>query len=162
MDAVAEEAEFSKATLYLYFKNKEDLYLAIIERGSMILRKMFTNVLKRKISGFEKIRAIGLAYCKFAKKHPDYFNAMLYFESAEFDRLLMESPFAQACYEQSHQILNIVIDVLEQGIADGTVRADIDPNLGATILWAQSNGVLQIAHNRGDHLKNYHNYRKKN
>jgi len=31
MDVVAEEVELSKATLYLYFKNKEDLFFSIIE-----------------------------------------------------------------------------------------------------------------------------------
>lgn len=156
MEMVAEEAEYSKATLYLYFKSKEDLYLAIIERGNAILRQMFTEVLKSEQVGFEKIRSIGEAYCAFAKKYPAYFNAMLYFESAEFDRLLKESPFAQACFEQSHHIFEIVIDVLKQGLQDGTIRKDIDPNMVAVLLWAQTTGVLQIAQKRPEHLREHH------
>jgi AcrR family transcriptional regulator len=156
MEMVAEEAEYSKATLYLYFKSKEDLYLAIIERGNTILRQMFTEVLNSKQAGFDKIRSIGEAYCAFAKKYPAYFNAMLYFETADSDRLLKESPFAQACFEQSHQIFEIVIEVLEQGLRDRTIRKDIDPNMVAILLWAQTTGVLQIAQKRPEHLREHH------
>ena len=41
MDEVAEEAELSKGTLYLYFKSKEDLYLGITERALTVLKQMF-------------------------------------------------------------------------------------------------------------------------
>lgn len=156
MDEVAEVAELSKGTLYLYFKNKEDLYFAIVARANAILNEMFESVYRSQGNGFEKIRGIGEAYCEFAEKHSKYFNAMLYFESTEFGDEFESSPFAEACFAQSHRIFDIVINVLKLGIADGTIRPDIDPNMVATILWAQSTGVLQIAQNRGDHLKTYH------
>ena len=41
MDDVAEEAELSKGTLYLYFKSKQELYLAINFRGLSLLSDMF-------------------------------------------------------------------------------------------------------------------------
>ena len=33
MDEIAEAAELSKGTLYLYYSSKEDLYLAVMMRG---------------------------------------------------------------------------------------------------------------------------------
>ena len=38
MDDVAEAAEFSKGTLYLYFKNREDIYHGIYHRGMEVLK----------------------------------------------------------------------------------------------------------------------------
>lgn len=155
MDEVAEEAEFSKGTIYLYFKNKEDLYLAIIARGSAILKSLFLRAQAEPGSGLEKVCRIGEAYCEFARAYPDYFNAMLYFESTEFERLVADSPSAQACWCLTDEIFAIVIDALKQGMADGSVRADIDASLVATLLWAQMTGVLQIAHTRSTHLKEH-------
>lgn len=41
MDNIARETELARGTLYLYFKNKDDIYIAIAIRGSKILNKMF-------------------------------------------------------------------------------------------------------------------------
>jgi hypothetical protein len=43
-------------------------------------------------------------------------------------------------------------DALRDGIADGSIRADIDPDLTATTLWAMSNAVLGLAW-RNDRLR---------
>jgi TetR/AcrR family transcriptional regulator len=37
MDEIATEAELSKATLCLYFKDKESLFFAVVNRGIKIL-----------------------------------------------------------------------------------------------------------------------------
>ena len=41
MDEIAERAELGKSTLYLYYKSKEDLYLAVLLRGTEILLQKF-------------------------------------------------------------------------------------------------------------------------
>ena len=56
MDEVAETAELSKGTLYLYFKNKEDLYFAITQRSMTILRSMFQDAVNQHKIGIEKVR----------------------------------------------------------------------------------------------------------
>ncbi|MBD3290820.1 TetR family transcriptional regulator, partial [candidate division KSB1 bacterium] len=61
MDDVAEEAELSKGTLYLYFKSKEELYLAIHLRGLGILKKMFSDAVASRKTGIEKVKAVGEA-----------------------------------------------------------------------------------------------------
>ena len=45
MDDVAEKAELSKGTLYLYFKNKEELYFGLTHRALLNLRERFRVVL---------------------------------------------------------------------------------------------------------------------
>ena len=44
MNQIARNAELSVGTLYLYFKNKEDLYAALQEEGLDILRDMIAEV----------------------------------------------------------------------------------------------------------------------
>ncbi len=143
MDDVAEKAELSKGTLYLYFKSKEELYLAIHLRGNIILKKMFENAVARFDRGIEKVRAVGQAYMEFYQKYPDYFHAMIYYESRVFDYQDADS-IALQCVEMGKSTLEILIDAIEYGKRDGSIRPDIDAIKTAISLWGQSTGIIQI------------------
>lgn len=156
MDEIAAEAELSKGTLYLYFKSKEDLYLAINHRGLSILEKMFKSASLKGENGLAKTYNIGQAYFEFSNKYPNYFNAMIYYESHDIDLDLHESS-AQSCEEQGQRVLAVVASAIEQGISDESIRADIDPMDAATVLWAHSTGVIMILALRGQHLNDKHN-----
>ncbi len=155
MDDVAEEAELSKGTLYLYFKNKEDLYLAINLRGMEILYGLFAEAIKKHKTGFEKVYAIGKAYFQFYNEYPDYFVALMYFESHEMD-LCNEQSIAVKCKVQGHDALVILIQAIESGIKDGSIRPDVDAVKAATVLWGHSSGLIQLVSTKGEHLQNDH------
>ncbi|MDH3197618.1 MAG: TetR/AcrR family transcriptional regulator [Candidatus Krumholzibacteria bacterium] len=148
MDDVAAEAELAKATLYLYFKSKEDLYSAIQLRGSRVLHDRFAAAVAGVPSGVEKVEAIGRAYVRFFTDHRDYFDAMLYFESTDLDPH-PESAHAGECEQLGRDIMGLVATALKAGVDDGTVRADIDPMRVAFLLWGQTTGILQIASMKG-------------
>ena len=40
--------------------------------------------------------------------------------------------------------MNFFIQIINQGIEDGTIRDDISANVLAQTLWAQTNGILQF------------------
>jgi AcrR family transcriptional regulator len=148
MDEVAQTAELSKGTLYLYFKNKEDLYLAIVLRGISVLQRMFVDASDAGATGMDKVEAIGRAYFDFYKTHPDYFNAMLYFESCTADAC-EESGYGVECMSQSDQTFAICASAIQAGIDDGTVRADLDPMKTALTLYGLSTGLLQVVSLKG-------------
>ena len=144
MDDVAEEAELSKGTLYLYFKNKEDLYLAIHLRGNRIMHSLFETAVENAKTGIEKTRAIGQAYVEFFNEYPNYFDAMLYFESRDIDFEDQDSVAAE-CIIEGKATLELLIEAIVTGIKDKSIRADIDPIKTALNLWGQTTGVLQVA-----------------
>lgn len=152
MDDVAEEAELSKGTLYLYFKSKEDLYMAINLRGTLILKSMFEEAVSKHEKGIAQTRAVGEAYFDYYRRYPDYFNAMLYYESTEMDSTDQDS-YAYECMMEGKNTLAVLIKAIEAGIADGSIRPEIDPVKTAIILWGQSTGIIQLAALRGEALK---------
>ena len=155
MDEVAVEAELSKGTLYLYFKSKEELYLAVNERGFKILQDLFREAVSNGQNGLDKVRAIGRAYFEYAQKHSDYFNAMLYYEAREFDSSDANS-CAQACEKVGTATLKMVAEAIQTGIEDGTIRPDVDPFKTAVVLWGQSSGVVQVHALKGRRLQDKH------
>jgi len=62
MDDIANEVEFNKATLYLYFKNKESLFFAVVLRGARILNDMFEARLKNCKTSIEVLDTLGKEY----------------------------------------------------------------------------------------------------
>jgi len=157
MDDIAEKAELSKGTLYLYFKNKEDLYLALTHRSLEQLVGLFLEAVEKHVSGLDKVRAIGLAYMEFAKRHPDKLQSMLYFESlpSEFDE---ESANASACAALGEKSIQILVGALQSGMEDGSIRKDIDPHKAAVVLWATSTGILQWIATKYDHVSQKHDF----
>ncbi|UCF04602.1 MAG: TetR/AcrR family transcriptional regulator [bacterium] len=133
VDEIADCAELSKGTLYLYFDGKDDLYRAIIFRALKLLTTAFEKAIARHETGIEKVWAIGTEYVNFYREHPDYFDALIHYHGQK----------TETFYE--HDPLKVLIDVVQEGIADGTIRSGLDPLKTAIILWGQTTGLLQIA-----------------
>lgn len=155
MEDVAAEAELAKATLYLYFKSKEDLYAAVLLRGFQIMHGMFERAVAGAASGIERVEAVGRAYIEFARTCPDYFGAMIHF-SAKAPSGEDETPCVRQCDELGERTIMLVAKAVQSGIDDGTVRAELDPLRTAFILWAQTTGMLQILSLKGEHFERVH------
>ncbi|MCI0405865.1 MAG: TetR/AcrR family transcriptional regulator, partial [candidate division Zixibacteria bacterium] len=90
MDEIAEKAELSKGTLYLYYKSKEDLYMAIICRGHEILLKMFREAAATGEPPIKLLQNIGEAYFAFYKRHHDYFRMFSFSENSQLHSQVSE------------------------------------------------------------------------
>lgn len=142
MDEIAEAAELSKGTLYLYYKTKEELYLAIAIRGNVILRKMAQEVLHDEMSGLEKIITITQAYFRFYEQQRPYFDALHFMDTSEMTHEAIQE--RHQAFERSENALYLLRDVITQGMEDGSIRADVDPIKQALLVWGQALGVLQV------------------
>src|ERR1700721_4843709 len=74
VDQVARGARLSRALVYVYFKDKEDLLFAIGERAMCLLRDRFVAAAATPASGMDQVEAIGRAYMGYAYEFPHYFD----------------------------------------------------------------------------------------
>ena len=149
MEEIAREAELSKGTLYLYFKSKNELYMAITRRGSGILNDRFARVFGGDHTGLELIRNIGEAYIDFVKDHPHYFKSFIHYESLSDVEELRESEIAGGCEENRRQALSFMVRALQIGMQDGSVDDRYDPRDLAMVLWSSTRGITTITHMKG-------------
>ena len=131
----------SKGTLYLYFKSKEEIYFEIKLRAVNILNGMFKESISGNKTGFENCMEIGKTYVAFLNNYSNYFKVMVYFESND----CKVCEFKDKCenFFKEDNPLNFFIQIINQGITDGSIRNDIPANVLAQSLWAQTNGILQ-------------------
>ncbi|MBD3274066.1 MAG: TetR family transcriptional regulator [Candidatus Marinimicrobia bacterium] len=146
MDEIAEEADLSKGTLYYYFKNKEDLYLAINNRGLENLNQRFASVLTENRSGIELIRRLGEEFVNFVRAEPDYFDAMIHYEfTEEISRRDGESThMKENCRDNGKQGFTYTIRALQVGMQDGSIDSKFSPERLAIQMWANMRGLTQI------------------
>ena len=138
MNEIAKEAEMARGTLYLYFKNKNDIYAAIAIRAAKILGEMFSEVQPQ--TGIDKIRALSIIYYQFYKKHTGYYHA--YYHSGVFD--YKNSQNMEKLKEVRKINFQVVADAIKEGFADGTIRDDIDPEATTLIMLSMSNNVNNL------------------
>ena len=152
MTEIAKEAELSKGTLYLYFKNKNELYVAITKRGSNLLNKKLVNIFSGDHSGIELIRLMGEAYLQFVSNNPGYYNAFAHYESLRDSNELQNSDIAQVCEENRRKAMSLMVRALQIGMQDGTIKDSFDPKELAVLIWASTRGITMMNHIRkSDH-----------
>jgi AcrR family transcriptional regulator len=145
MEDVADRAELGKGTLYLHFKSKSSIYLAICERGSSKLNKVLGKVLTDDVSGIEMVKKMGFAYLEFVKTYPVYFSAFVFHETLLNDDALSESKLAAKCEDHAREAMAYIVRALQIGMQDGSIRKTIDPREMGLIIWGASKGVVHMA-----------------
>ncbi|MET0659618.1 MAG: helix-turn-helix domain-containing protein [Steroidobacteraceae bacterium] len=144
MDAVARRARLSRALVYVYFKDKDALHLAIAVQALELLRERFIEAAERERRGLDKVAAIGRAYIAYAYEFPHYFDAC---SRMELRSPTQETPDAQelACMQYGDRVHEVVVDALTTGIEDGSIRSDVGaPALVSRVLWGFTHGIMQI------------------
>lgn len=118
LDQLAEAVEYSKGTLYLHFKTKEDLALAVVTRALRERADFFERALSFEGRSRERARAIGFACCHFAKVYPEYFSVELMLKSHSFWEKADEARQHQYGL-QGGRCFRIVHRVVTEGIQSG-------------------------------------------
>jgi TetR/AcrR family transcriptional regulator len=145
MDQVARTARLSRALLYVYFRDKNDLLHAITERALVELRRRFVAAAATHDKGLDQVQAIGHAYVLFQQEKPYRFDACSRFHARQAEGY----PAEDACAAAGDAVIAVIVTALRQGQADGTIRKDIgNPVQVCVMLWAFTHGLIQIATNK--------------
>ena len=143
MDDIAEHAELSKGTLYLYFKSKEDLHMAVARKAIGMLNSITEGVKKVQGNAMEKLLHMGRACIEFSNSHPDHMKAIMTLEGFELQSIsLTIEEMQDMIYKESP--VGMVIEIVEQGVGEKLIRSDIPPAMIAHTLWMQVLSVIRF------------------
>lgn len=152
MDAVARQARLSRALVYVYFKDKAELHLAVILRAMQTLLACFKAAAEAQGNGLQRIEAMGRAYLAYGEQYPHYFDACARFESRTSQEAL-DNDHERAVLQAGQQVHEEVIAVLRAGQADGSIRSDLgDLVVTSRALWGFTHGLSQIALTKASEL----------
>lgn len=145
MNDIAEEAELSKGTLYLYFQSKEELHFAVGMKALKLLTEHIAGEIGAEKTGLENVREALLSYLDFSEQNPMYYQAIMEFQSSKLEKI---KPEDKGQIIEKGSPLFLLRDMLMKGIKDGSLRNDIEPLQMVALLWSQLTGMQQFVHYR--------------
>ena len=147
MDMVADEAQLSKGTLYLYFKSKDDLYAnCILEDGLKYLSTFFEEVEKNSKTVEEAIIGYADAYYKFTHKFHELFNMLMGVDTAaSFDLNNVSHETKVKVLELQKKIFVDRITFLQKGVNNGILEGDLSTCYTVIQLWVSVVGALHLS-----------------
>ncbi|HKQ30052.1 MAG TPA: TetR/AcrR family transcriptional regulator, partial [Burkholderiales bacterium] len=75
MRAIAKKIEYSPTTIYLHFKDKEDLIQELCTQDFLALSRSFQRI-ARVADPVERLRRLGRAYAEFGLRNPNHYRLM--------------------------------------------------------------------------------------
>lgn len=147
MDEIAFEAEISKATIYQYFKTKDDLYfslvLPIFEEVSKQLRKIYYKLHTGKYSsGKVLIEDLFKGYYKSFQIDPDVFKIIHLFQQSGVLNDL--NPDTIACINhKSKEHFNVARNIAKEAI-DRNLIKKVNIYEFTDLIWAMITGIIQL------------------
>ena len=143
MDEIAERAELSKGTIYLYYKSKEDLYIAAALRGWDLLARMFEEATSTGEPPLKLIENLGNAYYAYFLQHRDYYRMAYLYEHREMHTLI-SGEMVDQCNLSNKRIWGCVCAPIQMAQEEGLIRDDIKPMEASVMLWANCDGLMRL------------------
>ena len=147
MDQIANESEFSKGTLYNYFKSKDDLYLAIGTKAYEIIIDYTKYFVESKDPGIDQLKAVGYAYYEFTKNYPDYAH-IFHDISIKLPHVAQKSKDKLTTNEKDYLNRSGAYgeqfrDVITKAIKTRSIRSDKDPFMIGFTLFMMTSGIMK-------------------
>jgi len=141
MEDIAREAELSPGTLYLYFKNKDELYASLSLRILQYMNIRLEDVKKEKDSEpAQKVASIKEALYDVYQFDPMILINMFHLQSGETLKNI-SSPLLENISELSRNSLQILADIFADSSDRNTVLTR-QPTAVADIAWSLFTGVV--------------------
>jgi AcrR family transcriptional regulator len=140
MRTIADEIEYSPRTIYLHFKDKEELIRELCTEDFASLGRGFAQLLKIQ-DPIDRLIALGRAYAGFARDFPHHYRLMFMARppvppDAETAAKMVKPEadaygFLRACLEEAH--------------AKGLLRPGWDDSdLAAQVIWGALHGIVSL------------------
>jgi len=142
LDHVAKGAGVAKGTLYRYFENKAELYVAVLAtNGALFERKLRQAGSDASLAAPDRIRQIARFYLEHWTHNRQYFQI---FWALENQPVIGELP--EGVLEEVTRLwqscLQILAEIVEIGIDEGSIEP-CEPWEAANVLWTLANGLIQ-------------------
>jgi AcrR family transcriptional regulator len=131
MDDVAMEAGVAKGTLYVYFKNKQDLLKELVETAIAPMVDELTSILESNASPKDRLISMTQRHLSYFDEHRDFFRIFVH------DRMTSIQRMKRYRNNRYQTFVNAIAEVLQTGVEQGEFRS-FDVNKVAS-MWTESN-----------------------
>ena len=118
---IAKQAQYATGTVYLYFKDKDEIYFSLFEEKMQGLLNHIVAKVEAVVTSRDKIASIVHASLEFLMDNRDFLRIFV----LELGELSVEKKFLESAIEKQHDAY--MLDLFRQAQDDGVLRKDFDP-----------------------------------
>jgi TetR/AcrR family fatty acid metabolism transcriptional regulator len=120
---IAKEANVADGTIYLYFKNKDDILISLFEEEFGKIVQNMRAALEKDKDALQKIKRFAIAHLSIVTKQQELAEVMgvEVRQSSKFMKEYVNKPFIE--------YLNIIRSVVIEGQEKGLIRKDLTPGI---------------------------------
>ena len=152
MDDIAKAAKYSKATLYVYFKNKEEIVGILVLNSMKKLYDYIVFALEQQESTQSRYNFICNGLVQYQEEFPFYFKMVLDKINIDFENH-NTLPEEKETYQIGEEINKKIKDFLIAGIEKGDLRNDLEIMPTIFNFWGMLSGIIQLAVNKEEYIK---------
>jgi TetR/AcrR family transcriptional regulator len=120
LEEIAQRAGMSKATIYIYYKNKDDLFLQVVEELVNMAMAITAEEAATSKPPIEKLYAMVRNKMAFYERERDFFR--IYLNEKHGLEIAPKDPHKQALREMYLQGIHTLAKVIQEGMDVGVVR----------------------------------------
>jgi AcrR family transcriptional regulator len=140
MRKIARKIDYSATTIYLYFKDKDELFGSICEETFTKLVKRFEDIVASADDPLEQLRRAGRAYIEFGLSHPNHYKVTFMGcgqpGHIEDEKLDFHGSIGEKCFLHLRTIV-------ENCVRQGKIRP-VDVDATSQALWAAAHGITSL------------------
>lgn len=151
MDDIARAAGYSKATLYVYFKNKEEIVSLLVLESMNMLYHSICQALAQQQTTQARYEEICRSLVRYEEEFPFYFQMLLDHINIDFEgRDYL--PEEEETYQTGEEINQKLLVFLQSGMQSGDLRADLEPLPVIFHFWGMLSGLILLASKKEDYI----------
>ena len=155
VDEIAKKAGYSKATLYVYFDNKEEIFFSLVYQHMQQLFQTVENIILPEIRSPEQWEERYLKVCfsiqRLCKEYPIYFEGMI--GNINVDITSDETPQVyKDIYSLGLHLSNLVRKIIEKGMLFDIFKTSSNSDEIMIFFWSSISGIVRMA----EHKKAYY------
>lgn len=141
MDDIAKHADYSKSTIYVYFKSKEDIYNSIVKDYLNDLISELEICISQAKDFEESYYELCDCLVRFEEKYPRYYSSLMGEENITNSRK-KNNVDDLTLRTELEQIIGIL---LEKGMSGHELRTDLEIQPTVLYVWSAISGIIQVA-----------------
>ena len=152
MDDIAKAAGYSKATLYVYFENKEEIVGILVLNSMKKLYDYISSALIQHKTTKARYDFICRGLVQYQEEFPFYFKMVLDKINIDFESKNY-LPEEKETYQIGEEINEKIKNFLLSGMEKGDLRSDLEIMPAIFNFWGMLSGIIQLAANKEEYIK---------
>ncbi len=138
---IAAAVEYSPATIYLYFQDKDEIVYEMMQFGFSMMAKYFDADLQEQNAAI-RIRKVGEGYVRFGMENPDWYDLM--FNSMQPIKHIEK---CKTEWGVGISLFEMLVAACDEAMPAGKKKL-VDPRIVALQMWSNVHGLVNLFHSQ--------------